>query len=157
MLEIKQDRHNKARRYCVGCVPTLDDLPPALESVSTHFCLFLAIDARLTDNEAIRRAAKSLLERGIAYLSAWGPDCERVHDQFDIERIPDEPKDKTVMTTWHSKESMPEALWFFANCVEPAGGYTASCKDWVAISVGNVAWAQQIRSNLIGGHSKRTR
>ena len=60
-----------------------------------------------------------MLEQGIAYLCVWGTDCERVHDLFDLERMPDEPKGRVVMTTWHSKESLSEALWFFANCVEP--------------------------------------
>lgn len=117
MLEIQPDKHNEARRYCVGNVPAIDDVPLVLESVSTNYCLFLAIDASLTDDEAMRRMAKSFLERGIAYFCVWGPNCERVHDQFDLERKPREPKGQTVMTTWHSDESLSDALWFFANFV----------------------------------------
>jgi hypothetical protein len=123
----------------------------ALEPVSTNYCLFLAIDARPINNEALRKAAKSLLERGLAYFCVWGPGCERVHDQFDLERIPDEPKERTVMTTWHSKETLSEALWFFANCAEPDEGFQADCADWVAVSVMNEVWGQQIRTDLIDG------
>ena len=151
MLEIQPDRHNEARRYCVGSVATIDDVPLVLESVSTNYCLFLAIDASLTDDEVIRRMAKSLLERGLAYFCVWGPDCERVHDQFDLERKPREPKGQTVMTTWHSGESLSDALWFFANCVEPDEGFVANCTDWVGVSVESVNWAQEIRSGLIEG------
>lgn len=60
-----------------------------------------------------------------------------MHDQLDLERMPEEPKERTVMTTWHSKDSLSEALWFFANCVEPDDGFTADCTDWVAVSVVN--------------------
>jgi hypothetical protein len=92
--------------------------------------------------------AKGLLRHGIAYLCVWGPDCERVHDQFDLERVPDEPKGRVVMTTWHSKESITDALWFFATCAEPDEGFESECTDWVAISVANEAWAETIRVEL---------
>ena len=79
----------------------------------------------------------------------WGPDCERVHDLFDLERSPHEPRGRVVMTTWHSKDSLAKALWFFEHCAEPSEGFAEHCRDWVALSVANVAWAQQIRTALI--------
>jgi hypothetical protein len=149
MLEIEVDRHKPDRRYCVGIVPRLEDILLALEPASTNYCLFLAMDATSINNEALRKAAKSLLERGIAYFCVWGPDCERVHDQFDLERMPNESKGQIVMTTWHSKESLSEALWFFANCVVPDKGFEPNCTDWVAVAVISEAWAQQIKTDLI--------
>lgn len=151
MLEIQEDRHNPGRQYCVGTVASIEDIPSILSLASRNYCLFVAIDATLVSNEALRKAAQSLLERGLAYFCVWGPDCERVHDQLDLERIPEEPKTRTVMTTWHSKDSLSDALWFFANCAEPAEGFEAYCKAWVAISVKNEVWAQQIRTDLIRG------
>jgi len=135
-------------------VPVLEDVRSALDPVSANYSLFLALDATSINDEAIRKTAKSLLERGIAYFCVWGPDCERVHDQFDLERIPDEPRGRVVMTTWHSKESLSEALWFFANCVEPDEGFDSEGTDWVAVSVMNETWALQIRSDLIEGRVK---
>ncbi len=151
MLEIRRDKYNPARRYCVGIVPSLEDVPLAIEPVSSNYSLFLAIDATPINDGTLRKTAKFLLERGAAYFCVWGPDCERAHDQFDMERMPEEPKGRIVMTTWHSKESLSEALWFFANCVEPDEGFEADCTDWVAVSVMNEAWAQEIRVNLIEG------
>jgi hypothetical protein len=151
MLEMQRDEQSPARRYCVGMVAILDEVRLAIDPVSANYSLFLAVDATSINNEALRKTAQSLLDRGIAYLCVWGPDCERVHDQFDLERMPDEPKGRMVMTTWHSKESLSEALWFFANCVEPDVGFEADCTDWVAVSVMNDAWAQQIRTDLIEG------
>lgn len=65
--------------------------------------------------------ASWLLESGCLYFIAWGIDCEAWHDTvdwtnleaFDFGEIPD---DRFVMTTWHDKESLSEALWFAGNC-----------------------------------------
>jgi hypothetical protein len=155
MFEIKQNRHDPRRRFCVGTVPNLEDLPLALEQVSRYYALFLAVDATLINNEALGKTAKSLLERGCVYFCAWGPDCERVHDQFDLQRMPKEPKGMVVMTTWHSKESLSNALWFFASCAEPGEGFESECTDWVAVSVREEAWRQIIQKGLIGGRATR--
>ncbi|MCU1227067.1 MAG: hypothetical protein JWQ42_5160 [Edaphobacter sp.] len=149
MLEVKRDEDHPTRRFCVGRVPFLEDVQSALDTVSANYCLFLAADATSISDEKLRKTAKLLLEQGIAYLCVWGPDCERVHDLFDLERMPNEPRGRVVMTTWHSKESLSEALWFFENCVEPDDGFEADCTDWIALSVKNDSWGQQIRTALI--------
>ena len=149
MLERMKHKEEPTRNYCVGGVDLLQDIPSALEAVSAKYCLFLALDATSINDEEIRRTAKVLLERGIAYFCVWGPECERVHDLFDRERLPEEPRDRVVMTTWHSKESLSKALWFFEYCAEPADGFVADCRDWVALSIANESWAQHIRTTLI--------
>jgi len=151
MLEIQRDEQHPKRCFRVGMVPTLEGVQSALDSVSANYCLFLAVNAASINDDSLRNAAKSLLEGGVAYFCVWGPDCERVHDQFDLERLPDEPKGRVVMTTWHAKESLSEALWFFTNCVVPDDTFAADCVDWVALSVANDSWAHQIRTDLIEG------
>jgi hypothetical protein len=149
MLERMKDKEQPTRNYCVGSVELLQDIPSALGGVSAKYCLFLALDATSINDEEIRRTAKMLLERGITYFCVWGPGCERVHDLFDLERLPEEPRDCVVMTTWHSKDSLSKALWFFEYCVEPAEGFAADCRDWVALSIANESWAQHIRTALM--------
>jgi hypothetical protein len=151
MLQIQRDEQHPKRRFCVGMVPTLEGVQSALDSVSANYCLFLAVNATSINDDTLRKTAKSLLGSGVAYFCVWGPDCERAHDQFDLERLPDEPQGRVVMTTWHPKESLSEALWFFANCVVPDEGLGADCAVWVALSVTNDSWAQQIRTDLIAG------
>jgi hypothetical protein len=64
---------------------------------------------------------KWLVGSGCLYFVAWGIACEEWHDTvdwavleaFDFGKIPD---DKFVMTTWHDKEPLSEALWFAGNC-----------------------------------------
>lgn len=96
MLEAHSDARGATRRYLFGGVASVEQIPAALESLSKHFVLFLAADATSLDDATLRRLARVLLSRGLAYLCAWGPDCSRVHDQFDLERDPNEPEGQAV-------------------------------------------------------------
>ena len=65
--------------------------------------------------------AEWLLKNGCLYVIAWGIECENWHDtvdwanleEFDFDDIPD---DKFVMTTWHDREPLSEALFFAGQC-----------------------------------------
>lgn len=67
------------------------------------------------------QVASWLVESGCLYFLAWGIDCEAWHDTvdwtvlevFDFGDIPDE---RFIMTTWHDKEPLSEALWFAGHC-----------------------------------------
>jgi hypothetical protein len=64
--------------------------------------------------------ASWLVESGCLYFIAWGVECEAWHDTvdwtvleaFDFGDIPD---NRFVMTTWHDKEPLSDALWFAGN------------------------------------------
>jgi hypothetical protein len=65
--------------------------------------------------------ASWLVESGCLYFIAWGVDCEAWHDTVDwtvleVFDFADIPDDKFIMTTWHDKEPLSEALWFAGNC-----------------------------------------
>lgn len=57
-----------------------------------------------------------LQRAGCLYFIAWGEDCETWHDAMDHVHLEafnyDVPDDKFMMTTWHARETMKEALWF---------------------------------------------
>jgi hypothetical protein len=149
LLQAYNDKRTQSRRYLIGNAPSLDDIPAAAELASPHYLLFLAVDAASIDDERLRSLARTLIDRGMAYLCAWGNDCSRVHDQFDLERDPNETDGRAVMTTWHDDEPISEALWFFANVAFPPDDFEADCTDWVAISVANGEWEQEIISELV--------
>lgn len=74
-----------------------------------------------TDQDWRKRIAKWLVDGGCLYLIAWGVECEAWHDTVDwanLERFGfgDIPDDKFIMTTWHAKEPLSEALWFAGQC-----------------------------------------
>lgn len=64
-----------------------------------------------------------LVRSGCLYLCAWGNACEAWHDSVDDANIGEFagrtiPDDRFVMTTWHEKEPLSEALWFLGCCAE---------------------------------------
>lgn len=139
-----------ARRFVVTSLPVLEDWPASLELPSRHFVLFLAIDARKISDEAVKAVAARALGQGLVSLCAWGPDCERIHDLFDSVRSDDETDETVIMTTWHSKETLREALWFFAWCAFPAQAYEPSCSTWLAVTVGEPEWDKTAEQYLAG-------
>lgn len=61
----------------------LKDYPKHLPLHSPHHTLFIACDSRDISVAEIARFAEMALQDGAAYICAWGPDCERVHDIVD--------------------------------------------------------------------------
>jgi hypothetical protein len=129
-------------------VAAFADLHNAIRPESDYFVLFLAIDATKISDSELREVSKALLSRGCCYLGVWGPDCERVHDQFDLQRDVPERNGFCVMTTWHAWEGLRQALDFFAYCAWPADGFAKSTVDWIAVSVGNTDWAEAIEGGV---------
>lgn len=79
------------------------------------FTLFVAADAAVVDAEVLWAFAEEALLHRCAYVSTWGPGCERLHDVFDDVFLDQHPKadgDPFLMTTWHTDEPLGTALWF---------------------------------------------
>ena len=133
-------------------IANLEAFPSKLELPSPHFVLLLACDARLIENSALASFAGSMIDQGVAYLCAWGPECERVHDIFDEVLVMREIEDKRdsphVMTTWHNDESLDEALWFMLYSAYPDDSLAETCGVDLAVSVANDDWASQIHRRL---------
>ncbi|MDB6019130.1 MAG: hypothetical protein JWR19_3619 [Pedosphaera sp.] len=120
-------------------------LPDPISLPGKHFIAFLAADATNIDTETLQKFASRLLDAGCVYFCAWGADCERVHDIFDDVSLSIEP---VIMTTWHSTDSLDEALWFFVYNAYPDDGYSDACRSNLAITVGHPEWAEQIGKRL---------
>jgi hypothetical protein len=138
------------QRFRAVSSPSLQEIPDALQEISRYFCLFLAVNASDLSSESVQTAARKLVEAGAVYVCVWGPDCERVHDLFDqaspVEESP--TQNDVVMTTWHQKESLEEALWFFVNCAVPTESFVSECQNWIAVSIGNDNWYREIVTAL---------
>lgn len=126
-------------------------LPPFVLS-SPHFVCLVAADGGQVSSADIVTLADALLQRGLACLCAWGPDCERVHDLFDyaeIERnVRDNRERPVVLTTAHPDESLDEALWFMLNGAQATPAYEPTCRARLALTVGNASWAAQVHRCL---------
>ncbi len=120
--------------------------PPDLTGLPAgHFAAFVAWDTSGADPVDLEAFCDCLLKRGCVYFCAWGPDCERLHDVFDAAGVDVNP---VVMTTWHSDESLEEALEFFISSSHPDAGYSDTTRSAIAISIGNRDWEEIIRQTL---------
>jgi hypothetical protein len=130
-------------------LPDLTSMPDSIPMPS-RFVAFLAANTNGIDAAVLGDFSRKLRRAGCVYFCAWGADCERVHDAFDFECLDAEP---VIMTTWHSKDSLDEALWFFVFNAYPDDGYSDSTRSALTISIGSPAWDEQIRKRLADVHS----
>jgi hypothetical protein len=140
-------------------VVTVESLrwPEALEIPSKRFRLFVAADVKSVDDRILEEFGEMALRKGMVYFSAWGLDCERFHDLVDYLILGDDlgehlfagpsPHD-TVMTTWHAKETLVEAVDFFKHSARPNEGFRPGSNYWVAICLQNHEWGKAIRKQL---------
>jgi hypothetical protein len=116
------------------------ELPSDLVSPSPLFLCFLAWDAAGVADTVARAVARTLLDAGAVYLCTFGSDCERVHDRADDEilrRSTEVDESTCIPTTWHSDESLDDALWFFLFTASPSEAYAEHCRTALVLSVGD--------------------
>lgn len=122
---------------------TLADWPSDRpEGLGERFVGFVALDARRISHAELLEFAAKLMEHGLAYLVAWGRDCERVHDTFDEVSI---ARDDFVMTTWHDDEPLDEAAYF---ALVDAWDEEREHDTILAITAGDEALAEELRRLL---------
>ena len=131
--------------------------PSDLVIPSRRFRLFVAADVSALRVEKISDFADRALENGMVYFSAWGPGCGKFHDIVDEITVDDElgdrkfvgPNDRdTIMTTWHERDMLDEALDFFVKFACPTDGFAPDSEYWLMVSVSNEKWARTIRQRL---------
>jgi hypothetical protein len=117
------------------------------------------MDARDIPDEQMSALCSQLIRLGCAYLCCWGPARERVHDIMDQEVLGSNPPDSylgCLMTTWHSKESLAEAVDYFLACTIPDEDYAPDgCSRALTIVVGSGDWATEMERHIrssIGSH-----
>ncbi len=140
-----------ARQPFFLSLPQLDAFPHHFNLPSRHFVCLLACDTTQQTDDQLRTVATRLLNLGIAYLCTWGPDCERVHDVFDlvvVQQQSQQEREYAIMTTWHSHESLDQALWYALEVAYPDEMYAPSCRATVVVSVANPAWDAQLQRRL---------
>jgi hypothetical protein len=140
-----------AKRLYYLSQPSLNDWPDDLCLASERFGLFLAVDATELTDESVLRTARIVVRQGMVCLSSWGPDCERVHDLFDVAVVEKEPPcrpDAVTLTAWHD-ETLEDALWFFTYALWPSSDYEPTCRSWLAVSVGADNFEKPIRRWLV--------
>ena len=103
------------------------ELDPSVFNGRKFACL-VAIEVRPISLDHVERLCRRLLELGCVWFSAWGTECERVHDIMDYVVVERDRGD--VITTWHADESLDEAMEFFLSA-------SNADYDAVIISIGS--------------------
>ena len=122
-------------------VPRPEALMALPEAIGRFVCL-LVWDAAAEGVDVVSRIAEQLIASGCVYLCAWGTGCERVHDIFDEVIVGDGTQDvcadaPLVLTTWHYRESLDSATWFFLRSAFPEERVRAECRSSIAIVIGS--------------------
>jgi hypothetical protein len=137
------------------------EMPVQFVAGSKHFVSLLAWDTRAVEAADIAHVARVLLNAGCVYFCCWGPGCERVHDIIDEEYVGDgtnvNDDDSTIMTTWHTEESLEEATWFALNVAFPDDRFFDSCKAVISICIGNPQWKVSLERMLANPHALTAR
>lgn len=136
-------------------IPSFDAWPRELGPLdSTVQVLFVAADAREVGDAELLAAARRAVASGARFVATWGPGCVRVHDAFDRVVIDEhfregeETVDDVILTTWHDREALDDALFFFLFAAEPASAYVESCRTRLAVAVGSDDWSARIEQAL---------
>ena len=133
-------------------VATFAEIPATLPESGAPVVLFIAADSVTASATELSVVARAILEHDVRYLCCWGPGCERLHDIFDnaeVQRLLERAPERTLMTTWHADDSLPEALWFAVHAALPA--------DWpaerrvLAVTVADSGWSALIDQQLLAG------
>lgn len=122
------------------CIERPEDLPAALVLPSPRFVLLLVWDASAAKVPTISDVATKLLAAGCVCACTWGSDCERVHDIFDECIVGDGSADPDttplIQTTWHTADSLEDALWFALEVAEPDPDVAAGCGTLLVLQIG---------------------
>lgn len=114
---------------------------PAFDLPSAHFSCLLVADF----GAEVVGLVRSLMDRGAAYITAWGPGCAQIADTVYAE---DRPVAWHVMASWHEDEPISEAVWFFLHNTYPDNAVFGSCGSALAVVVGHPARAAGVRKEL---------
>jgi hypothetical protein len=129
-------------------VNSVEDIPDFVLN-SKLFGVLFVWDSSDTPDQGLVSIGKKLIGLGAAHFCTWGPDCERLHDAIDhADHNSDRPDGAVLMTTWHDKEPLKDALWFFLNTAFAHGAYDTECRASIAIVVNNPTWAQECAEAL---------
>lgn len=115
------------------------------------FLLFVAADVGAADAADLVDWATPLVLGGCRGMAAWGANCTLVDDAFDWavvwEEIQQDRELELVMTTWHDKDSLEEALWYFLRSMPQVSAPELGDRySMVAVVEDRGDWLERVRA-----------
>lgn len=112
------------------------------EPLLSPFILFIAAKASTNEEERIRRFAANAIEAGCAYVCTWGEGSSYLHDTFDLASM---DAKRSVMSSWHDDETLPDALWFaLCNAWPDEDEFPSAAEAMVLLAV-EEPWNDEVR------------
>ncbi len=125
-----------------------------LPRLANYFTLFIVNNNEVFVDQYGKKA-KELINSGLAYLCAWGVDCEKIHDVIDevdvmmgIDKKIESDDKNVIMTNWHHNETIKEALYYFLNTTAPTEKYYSECKNSLVLVIGDSSESNNIQEYL---------
>lgn len=144
-----RDERQTERILAVHSFTHPKEFPSLFVAPTKLFVAMLICDASRFDGKEICELSRKLIDSGCACLCCWGPGCERVHDLFDMELVAGglgRSACDTIMTTWHTEDSLKDfveyAMWF----AEPTVGNVEQCGSVVAVVIADEQTADVVRN-----------
>ena len=119
---------------------------------SPHFLCLLGGDFTKTAASELVQLVTGLIEAGACYFICWGDGCEAVHDLIDDILIGDDrfaSEETIIMTTWHSDETIEDALFFLLCAASPAEHYLDQPLAKLALVVDQPGTFETVHSALM--------
>ncbi len=111
------------------------------------------MDARHVSDRKLYAFAHAALDAGAAGVCTLGPRNIKAEMQFEsaivVRHIHGEHlirKDTHVSTI--ENDGFAEGLFYFVHCMSPATRYQASCRSWLAVTVGDRNLFRRVRRRL---------
>ena len=137
------------RKLILYSLDAADDLPEAFGDCGRYFVAMLVWDANNASDTDITVLSRKLIDAGCVYLCCWGSDCERVHDLFDSEWEAngfESESDDTIITTWHTDDTLDEFIYFSLLHTKPTNRYQRDCSAIVALVVNGADCVARIQT-----------
>lgn len=137
------------RRFLAARAKSLAVWPVEVALPSRYFACLVIADGTAESTDELGRWASRALSQGMVFCAAWGPGGEVVHDVVDwaaLERDKYRSDSPIVVTTWHSSESMAEAVEFFVNTTVLDAAYRPECHSWLLVEDGEFGLASGSRN-----------
>ncbi len=135
----------RGRDMYMAVVSSAEDVPADFRLPTKYFLAMIVWDSATSSVDSISRLVEALLRSGCVYIDCWGSGCERMHDISDelivlfqvglMDTRPTDAQDlsatgdegRLIMTTWHAKETLDEALHFYLTDTHSGEEYESQC------------------------------
>ncbi len=156
MVVTKVFDNSKSKNYehdvLYSFVSTLSEISKSAEQINEHSILFIACDFSKYSIDELSGFADSILDRAVAFVCTWGKGCEKTHDIIDeiavYREVVENKSPSHPMTTWHSDETIDEALWFALFSAFPDDSHEQEDQSTLIVVVENEQWNRQVLSRL---------